>query len=88
MWEYLVQGPFNSTLTDSLVILVAQIVININNDNEVGANIKRIIGFKSESYFEFLNKSLIDPFNRNIQDEKWPFHQIASFGFFGADMVK
>ena len=67
------------------VILIAQIAININNDAEVGGNIKRLIGFKSEAYFEFLNKSLIDPFNKNIQDNKWPFQQIASFGFFGSD---
>lgn len=67
------------------IILIAQIAININNDTEVGGNIKRLIGFKSEAYFEFLNKSLIDPFNRNIQDNKWPFQQIASFGFFVSD---
>ena len=66
-------------------VLIVQIAINLNNDTEVGGNIKRLIGFKSEAYFEFLNQSLIDPFNKNIQDNKWPFQQIASFGFFGSD---
>ena len=66
-------------------ILIAQIIININNDTEVGGNIKRLVGFKSEAYFEFLNKCLIDPFNNNIKDNKWPYQQIASLGFFGAD---
>ena len=60
-------------------------MININNDIEVGGNIKRLLGFKSETYIHVLNKFLIEPFNQNIREDKWPFAQIASLGIFGAD---
>lgn len=66
-------------------IVLLQILININNDIEIGGNIKRLLGFKSETYIQGLNEFLIEPFNQNIREDKWPFAQIASLGIFGAD---
>ena len=67
-------------------IIIAQILINVNNDIEIGGNIKRLLGFKSEAYVQNLNNRIIKRFNENIKEKKWPYVQIASFGFFGSDM--
>ena len=65
----------------TILILSMQIIINVCTDEDIGKN---IIGPKNEKTFSsFINKTIIDPLNANINH--FPIKQISDFGFFGSD---
>lgn len=65
----------------TIILLIAQIIINIGVDEDIRNNI--INSKNANKISEIINSKLIKPLNNNI--ENFPLNQLSKFGFFGPD---